>query len=681
MAVTANLDLGSVELPGLSALGVRAELRWDGDDRLRLVLEVAEVLADNRRYSNLRLQCAEAEWSARHLQCRGGTLAVAGASPSPVLSGIDFEYRLDSAQFRIEARSADLAGGKTDIHVAGDTGTWRAALAARGVQAAALSPLLTALQVLPEGYGEFAGTLNITAEARFEQGRLQQADLDLATTDLSFTGTHIADHADARVEATLMARGDALDVGGRAELADGAVYVEPGASIDGYRPGVTFEVADAPITMTWRARFDPVAHLVQIDETTIRHPRVASVALGGTLPLAADEPHKSLRVEIKDADLKQLYAAHLKQHCAHLPVLCGLELEGALDATMQWDGGEVKDLTLRFRDVYGDDERNRFRIAALNGDLILSSGTTPVESALRWESAGWYRLQVGGGSMSMRSHDRMLTVTRWSDLPLFDGVFKVETLEVASGGAGDLGIVMSGVLTPISMQDFTQAMGWPIMSGTLSGIIPGLSYRNDVLALSGDLLVRIFGGDVIVRGLRVENPLGQMPVLTTDVDIHNIDLEQLTGAFSFGEIRGKLEGAIHALRLKNWAPVAFDAWLQTPADDDTPHRISQKAVDNLSAIGSSGIGGTLSRGFLRVFKDYSYDQLGIRCRLEDGVCAMAGVAPAADGFYIVTRGGIFPPWIDVKGSGRKLPDGRYGIAWNDILLGLNRISSGQMQLQ
>jgi len=218
------------------------------------------------------------------------------------------------------------------------------------------------------------------------------------------------------------------------------------------------------------------------------------------------------------------------------------------------------------------------------------------------------------------------------------------------------------------------------MNGTLSGVIPGLKYRRGLLALDGDLLVRVFDGSVVVRGLRIEDPFGQSPVLMTDMDVKNIDLEQLTGAFAFGRIEGTLEGEVRGLRLENWQPTAFDGYLQNPADDDRRHRISQKAVDNLSAIGG-GIGGALSRGFLSIFKDYSYDRLGLHCRLSNGVCAMKGVAPAENGFYIVTRGGLLPPWIDVKGSGNVLGDGRYGVAWSDILLGFKRINSGQMRLQ
>jgi len=681
-ALSASVELGAVELPGFGARQVQAELRWDAQDRLRLTLTVGELQTGEHRYANLQLQCDEAEWTEQRLWCDQGTLlSVAGETKQVLASPIKIEYRLDSGEFRIDAPQTTFAGGTADLRIAGTFEAWQATLVAHAVKAAELEPLLAVFELWPEGYGSVAGTLDFNTEVTVDRRGLATATLEADSKGLSFSGTHIADNADAHLQATLTSNADELNLEGAVNLIGGAVYIEPGFTIDEYRPGMTFEVAGEPVVFKWTARFDPASRLLHLDHVQLDQPHVASVAVTGKIPLAVQQSSLELRVEAKDTELKEFYSSHVKPHCAHLPALCGLEFEGSLQGAVEWDHSGIRDLSLKFQDVFMDDDRKRFRIAGLNGNLILSSSGAPVSSELHWQNAGWHRLHFGGGNMAMESRDRTLAVTRWSDVEVLGGMFKVESLELADVGTRDFAITMAGVLTPISVQDFCQAMGWPIMSGTLSGVIPGLSYHKGTLSLQGDLLVRAFGGNVVVRGLNIENAFGQSPELVTDIEIRNIDLEQLTGAFSFGKIEGTLEGAIHQLRLENWSPTAFDAYLETPVGDQRPHRISQKAVDNLSAIGGGGITGALSRGFLRIFQDYSYDRLGIRCRLENGVCAMAGIAPASDGFYIVSRGGILPLWIAVKGSGRRLPDGRFGIAWDDILLGLKRINSGQMKLQ
>ncbi|NNM01646.1 MAG: hypothetical protein HKO62_12910, partial [Gammaproteobacteria bacterium] len=134
-------------------------------------------------------------------------------------------------------------------------------------------------------------------------------------------------------------------------------------------------------------------------------------------------------------------------------------------------------------------------------------------------------------------------------------------------------------------------------------------------------------------------------------------------------------------RMAAWQPVSFDAWVATPDDDPIRHRISRKAVDNLSRIGS-GAAGALSSGWLRFMPEYSYGEIGLRCRLENGFCQLSGVDGGSagddgagdDSFFILTPGGILPPWIGVKGTGRL-------IGWNALLDGIDQISSGQVKVE
>ncbi|HKL62319.1 MAG TPA: hypothetical protein VJ883_03060, partial [Woeseiaceae bacterium] len=98
-------------------------------------------------------------------------------------------------------------------------------------------------------------------------------------------------------------------------------------------------------------------------------------------------------------------------------------------------------------------------------------------------------------------------------------------------------------------------------------------------------------------------------------------------------------------------PVAFDASFYTPADDDSTHRISRRALSNISEIAGSGTA-ALSAGFLGLFEEFRYDSLGIRCVLEGDVCSMSGVQPAKQGYYLVKGRGL--PRIDVIGHSREV---------------------------
>ena len=99
--------------------------------------------------------------------------------------------------------------------------------------------------------------------------------------------------------------------------------------------------------------------------------------------------------------------------------------------------------------------------------------------------------------------------------------------------------------------------------------------------MDGDLRVNVFDGDVVIRDLQVDKLFSTLPVLTANIILSQLDLTELTRTISFGNISGRVDGKIAELELQAWRPIHFDAVISTPVDDDSKHRISQQAVDNL----------------------------------------------------------------------------------------------------
>ena len=118
--------------------------------------------------------------------------------------------------------------------------------------------------------------------------------------------------------------------------------------------------------------------------------------------------------------------------------------------------------------------------------------------------------------------------------------------------------------------------------------------------------------------------------------------------------------------MENWRPVTFYAWLGTPDDDNSRHRISQKAVKNIASIGGGGASDLLSRSFLSFFETFGYDKIGLGCYLHDGVCQMMGVDATTSGYRIIKGGGL--PRIDVIGYNPR-------VDWNTLMERLSRIST------
>jgi hypothetical protein len=329
-------------------------------------------------------------------------------------------------------------------------------------------------------------------------------------------------------------------------------------------------------------------------------------------------------------------------------LLADLDTSGQLSGTIAWQQGKLSHLSLEPHDLTVDDRMGRFALEAMNGHIRWSDATTPERSELEWAGGSVYRVALGASRFAFDSGRDFVHLAEPLELPVLDGALGIDDFQLEFAADAPLRWQVNGLLEPVSLSQLSLALGWPELAGKLSGVIPSVRYDNGRLVVGGILLIRVFDGEVTLRNLTLEQPFGLVPRLRVDARIDNIDLETLTRTFSFGKIEGRLNGRVEGLDMESWRPVAFDAEFATPEDDDSRHRISQKAVDNISSIGGGGVGGAVSRSFLRFFEDFPYDRLGIRCRLENGICDMGGVAPAKEGYYLV-KGRFIPPRLDVIG--------------------------------
>jgi hypothetical protein len=351
-------------------------------------------------------------------------------------------------------------------------------------------------------------------------------------------------------------------------------------------------------------------------------------------------------LQLQEAQLPGAYLNYLKPWL-HGTLGDALETAGQISGQYRYRAGGDRVLRLALRDVDVADHGQRFAFDKLSGVIDWGSDAVPRSSALHWQGGSLYRLALGAAGLAVESRGMQFELREPARIPVLDGLLLVDALALSDPGEDSLRWRFDGVLTPVSMEAVCAALDWPRFGGRLSGVIPEVAYSDGTLTVGGVLLARAFDGEFTVRNLRLEQPFGVVPRLGADVRFDRLDLEALTRTFEFGRIEGRLSGRVDGLQMVNWQPVAFTAAFATPEGDRSRHRISQRAVDNLSSIGG-GVSGALSRSFLGVFEDFPYDRLGIRCTLENGVCRMGGVAPADGGYYIV-KGRFLPPRIDVVG--------------------------------
>ena len=356
-------------------------------------------------------------------------------------------------------------------------------------------------------------------------------------------------------------------------------------------------------------------------------------------------------IKLHDTELNGVYDFYF------LPVisndLAQLTAQGKVNAQVSIRERELADYQLNFSDIslehLPDSGASKYLLKNLHGRLI-SSGASGSDSFIQYDHANLFEtIDFGSARIPLITSNQSIAIAQTAALPVLDGQLMVETFTM-DFSQPLTAVEFEGQLTPVSLSVVTEALGWPEMQGKISGIIPSVSYNQRNANIDGIIQVKVFDGHILVKNVLASHLLSAWPVLKADVEFIGIDLEQLTQTFEFGRITGNIDGQINRLVLENWEPTSFDASFKS-SKKSKRKRISQKAVDNISNLGGAGVAGALSRTFMRFFEDFGYDQIGLSCKLSNGVCEMDGVEEANQGYYLVKGGGI--PRIDVIGHNRR----------------------------
>ncbi len=636
-----RLKLGTLEGAGWSAEAVSVQLNWLDDGHAGLLLNTQRVQLPEAlgELSGVVLSCPRAQLTATAASCAQGTLKAHSSVLGRQNIQTRFRYHFDSGRIEAGLSGVRVHDGTLAITASLSESHWQITASGEALSLPAVTRQLAAAGIaLPvvEGNGQLDVTASITGVA----AQLTEADVEiqLRAAELSDAdGGIAAENLDVSLHAVVKP-GNAgmqvvLDMVGR----QGALYVEP----------VFLEMPSPPLTLS--ARFDWLSAKQQLllQSFTYRHPGSVQLEGNGQFYLAADAPLQALRVEVLQADFPSLYHTYLKPWLFGT-MLADLDTSGQISGALHWEKGKLSHVSLDPLNLSVDDREGRFALDTVNGRVRWDDSATTARSELAWASGSVFRVALGASRFSFDTSRDSVRLVEPVEIPVLDGALGIDDFQLEYGENLPLRWQVNGLLEPVSLSQLSLALGWPELAGKLSGVIPNVRYDDGDLKVGGILLIRVFEGQVTLRNLSLERPFGLVPRLQVDARADNIDLETLTRTFSFGRIEGRLNGRIDGLDMESWRPVAFDAEFATPEDDSSRHRISQKAVDNISSIGGGGVGGALSRSFLRFFEDFPYDRLGIRCRLANGVCDMGGVEPARNGYYLV-KGRLIPPRLDVIG--------------------------------
>ena len=675
LVLAANADAGSslavtaasVEAGGLSARGVEVMLTAHADSVLAVAIRAARVdgLPAIGRLDRLESSCPGLLVSSGRLQCDRGRLAgdfgVAGRQDSGfgLVLAANGELRFQVDRLAVGAGALALGGAFSG-------GAWSAEAKVDAVRLDELAAMPPVKPLLPPGL-QVGGVVSGPAAVAGRGGRI-----DRATARLAFAQAGFADESGALAGEQLRGMLDvALE---RAAAPAGGWLLRAGLRSDGgqaYLEPVYLDLGRHAIDLDVEGLLSEQLDAASIRRFAFRQAGVGSGGGSAEVDLAGDTFLRRARVRLERVDLAGFTSVYAGPFLISTP-FADIAGSGSVSGEADMDDGLPSRLELRLDDVTADSPAGAVSVSGLSGhfswfDEQLRNELAPqvdselFRSALEWRSARLWGIEFGPARIPFTTTGNNFRLLDPVELPVFDGGLAIETLRIRRAGTPQMYVRFDAELKPVSIALIGRALGWPEFSGTVAGRIPRLEMADGLVTLGGNIEAQVFDGAVTLRGLRLRDPLGQHPQLFADIDVEGLDLERLTNTFEFGLITGRLSGRVASLETFDWMPVAFDASFYSTPGDRSPHRISQRAVSNLSSIGG-GSGGSvtaaLQGGLLRFFDSFRYDRLGLSCRLVNDVCMMNGVAPAPNGYYIVKGRGL--PRIDVIASQRR-------VAWSRLV--------------
>ncbi|MAS40895.1 MAG: hypothetical protein CMK33_04190 [Porticoccaceae bacterium] len=589
-----------------------------------------------RQWSPLRVRCSALFLAEGSVNCRGGRVDGPGA-----LAGSTLTFTLDPGTGGFQA-TLGLSGG----------GQLRASRQTAGATRLELTDvrldwLAALVGGLPEGWtvsGQANGQLTVDAD---------QAVLALGIREAGFSDA-AGMHAAEGVRFELAGRLDGLSRGSgpwqfdarwiHGEAFWNPVLVAPGWSISA------------------RGRLD--ARQVVVDALSASGPGLARMRFSGTLDRACTRPVDG-DVRIDGADLAELVPRFV------LPLVVPAHAErwkvaGTAGARLRWANGALEAVRISLDQAGFSYLGQRFRVGPVSG-VIPWHREQGRQLTLNVDGLHWQKLDFQPFALmaDVRPDGLHLMPTR---MPLLDGALIVDGLALSFGDDGWRG---RGHLysEPIDLSQLTAALDLPEMAGTVSVSVPGIDVSPERIALDGALVMSVFDGYLQATGLEITDPFGLLPQLRANVSAEHIDLAQLTQTFSFGAVSGYVDARVDDLWLANWKPVRFDARVGS-SPGNYRRRISQRAVEHITALGGAGAMAAIQRSVLRLFDDFGYRRIGFSCQLRGNVCRMAGLDEDVDAvgpFSLVEGGGI--PALNVIGYNRR-------VDWAELLERVSNATAG-----
>ncbi|MFL6600741.1 MAG: hypothetical protein ACJ8R9_05365, partial [Steroidobacteraceae bacterium] len=503
------LEVGQASTAGVQASGATITLDVSpkpdqNPPTLRAQIAQLHLSGPGITYRDIAIACTDLVIKQPQFACNQGTVAAHGGPTGEIAMTTAFTYDSASGAVSLSGSGLKLAGANTRFKGRLESDTWTLDVDGDGLD-------LVPARKLVQPWFQLPANDSLTGHVQFRLqsiGSLRAAQpfgpaqvrLTASTSDLNYSnqaGTTVGENLAAAVTGTLKRAGGKL-------TSDLQLQSSSGQALAG---AVLLDFAKNPL--------DLQAHLESAkDALTITQLRLTQkdlVHAVGDAQIAFKGPFtlQAAHFEIQRLEFAAAYRSFLQLTLATTD-FGALNVGGRASGQIDITNDAISQVSAYVQNVSMADSTTRLSLANANGEVHWAAApdATVKPSQLSWSSSSAYGLIGGPVQMHFSTRGKDFALADNTRFPVFDGTLVVHTLALRKFGVADAELDFDAHLEPISMPLLSKAFGWPILSGQLAGRIPGVTYRDHVLAVQGDLSANVFDGTIVGSRIKLRDPWG-----------------------------------------------------------------------------------------------------------------------------------------------------------------------------
>jgi hypothetical protein len=432
-------------------------------------------------------------------------------------------------------------------------------------------------------------------------------------------------------------------------------------------------------TLEFDAEYRRSGDLLRLRRANLALASVGQVAIHGEVADISKNPIAQIKIKSDAVQSAGIYEFFIRDTLNRsYPALDRLAVAGHISLSAEASGPLTEPsiegaITLRGGEIRA--KKNDWRVSGIDLALPFRVGYPAAPSKAIPGNVATGTLTIGSTQVGAEVIPAInSTLSLWNNvlrfhqpirLPIYGGSLVISDLAWKDVVATPQALSLSLEAKNLQLGKLTEALDWHRFGGTLSGSIPNIEWTAGSLRSEGQIDIAVFGGRLGVSHLEIEAPFSSVPSIKLDARFQDIQLEQASETFAFGQISGVLAGTVNDLVVTAGQPSGFVADIHSVEESGVSQRISVESLNKITVLSSGQDAGALYGGIAGFFDSFRYSKLGFKATLKNDKLTLRGVQ-SRDGQEYLVVGSFIPPTVNVISHTQE-------IAFLELLRRLERI--------